>query len=222
MQRTRRFSLLKSGQLALTIAAAAFLSMPASAAAAPTAKHKQQHSFRMQISSGGQLGAQVTNMSDDLRKFFGAPEGVGLLVDQVMPDTPAAKAGLRSGDVIIRVQGTAIDGAMDIFGAMAAAKKGDKVSIEIIRAKKKKTLYARLDGNSALSMHWGAGRGGIDPFGQGDMKIDFGSNFPFHQGPEAMQKRVRQLEKRLNRLEGVKKSKKKKLKKSERTSGPKS
>ena len=249
MQATRPFSPLKSGLWALTLGTAAFLFMPASASAAPKAKDKQQHSFRMQISTGGQLGAQVTNMSDDLRKFFGAPKGVGILVDQVMPDTPAAKAGLKSGDVITKVERTAIDGAMDIFAALAQSKKGDTVSIEIIRGKKKQSLQAKLEGNSALGMHWGSVHGGKnpfaeghpfgpqgpfgldplsehhDPFGPGKMKIEFGKDFPFHQGPEAMQEKMRELEERLNYLEGKKSSKsktKKKLKKSERRTGPKS
>lgn len=242
MHTSQRFSPQKIGLWALTIGAAALLSLPASASAAPKAKAKQQHSHRMQISTGGQLGAQVTGMSDDLRAFFGAPMGVGLLVDQVMPDTPAAKAGLKSGDVIIKVHGTAIDGVMDIFEALSTSKKGDQVSIEIIRAKKKRTLNVTLDGSSALSMHWGSaqtwknpfGKGHPhgpehpfgsdlhDPFGPGDIKIDFGRDFPLLPGPEAMRKKIQKLEERLNRLEGVKKGKtKKKPKKSERSSRPK-
>ena len=243
MHSSQRISPLRSGLWALTIGAAALLSLPANASATPKAKAKHQHSHRMQVSTGGQLGAQVTGMSDDLRAFFGAPEGVGILVDQVAPDTPAAKAGLKSGDVITKVNGTAIDGAMDIFVALSRSKKGDKVSIEIIRTKKKRTLKATLDGTAPLRLHWGSAqawkdpfgnghpRGPMptpfgsdlhDPFGQGDIKIEFGQDFPLLKGPKAMQEKIQKLEERLNRLEGAKKGKKKKkTKKSERSSVPK-
>jgi membrane-associated protease RseP (regulator of RpoE activity) len=157
--------------------------------------------------SRGRLGAQVISMSPELRAYFGAPKNQGLLVDRVAPDSPALKAGLKSGDVIIAVKGKPIDKTSDIFEALRPLKKGDKVKLKIIRDKKTLTLEAVLDSDGHSSMQWR---------GQGPGQFDFDFDFPnkfrvgpmeknknpwFQFDPKGLQEKVRELEERIKKLE---------------------
>lgn len=224
---------LKTGLVALALGASLTSATPGSASAAPGGK--SFHHQSLQVSPGGQLGVQVLHMTDDLRKHFGAAAGVGILVDRVLPDSPAAKAGIKSGDVITHVAGETISHNTDVLAQLSQRKKGDSVTVTVIRNKKKVSLQAKLNGTSALGMYLGSAgakkgpAGSIDPFGHpfpnhfgdaygpGRMKIEFGKDFPLQQSTAEMQKKILELEKRLNSLEG-----KKNKKKSQAPAGPKS
>jgi len=95
----------------------------------------------------GRLGAQVTTMTPDLRRHFGAPAQWGLLVAKVLPNTPADKAGLQPGDIITKVDGKSVAQTWDVIQALFGKKKGDRVAIEIVRNRKLKTLQATLTDN---------------------------------------------------------------------------
>lgn len=195
------FPSLKIALCAAALSSPAFMLAPA-ASAQPKAKHSNHFQFTVQ--SRGQLGARVIQISDDLRRYFGSSADTGILVDKVLPDTPAARAGLKSGDLITAVEGQSISKTTDIFKALAKSQKGDKVKVSILRNKKKKTLTATLD-EKARAMHWkGSGDSDFDfNFGE-EFDMDFGKSFPFNHGPLHMQEQMRKLEERLNRLEGKK------------------
>ncbi|MGP0100831.1 MAG: S1C family serine protease [Solirubrobacteraceae bacterium] len=72
------------------------------------------------------------------------PTEQGALVEAVQSGTPAAKAGLRAGDVIVAFDGTTIRGASDLIGALAAAHAGEKVPLTILRSSKRVTLTVTL------------------------------------------------------------------------------
>ncbi len=99
---------------------------------------------------GPRLGIQIHPMSDELRSYFKAPKGVGLLVDRVMEDTPAAKAGLRAGDVVVKVDGKSIEGIGDIASALSEHEAGDKVTIEVIRDGSRESLDVTLEDSPGL------------------------------------------------------------------------
>ncbi len=193
------------------------------------AKPNSSSSTLSVTTSRGRLGAQVITISEDLRRHFGAPANVGLLVDRVLPDSPAAKAGLSTGDVIVSVHGSSISEVWDIFQALSSSKKNDKVNVKIIRNKKPRTLQVTLDADAVGgSMHWGGPM--VNPFsdngsplGKGQwtpdsMFRDGGKNFPFapmqRHTQDDLREKVRKLEKRLDRLEGRKNTHKAPTKKS--------
>src|SRR5262245_12072793 len=68
--------------------------------------------------SRGRLGVRIDDLSDDMAQALGAPAGKGALVTEVLQDTPAQKAGIRAGDVIVKVEGENIDEASDLTKAL--------------------------------------------------------------------------------------------------------
>src|SRR5579884_3952403 len=91
------------------------------------------------------IGAMMTSLTPELRQFFGAPSDQGVLVAQVTENGPAAKAGVRVGDVITAVDGNPIDESMDIAQAMRGKHAGDAVRLEIVRNHNKQTLVATAE-----------------------------------------------------------------------------
>ena len=82
--------------------------------------------------SQGRLGVLVMSMTDELRSYFAAPEGVGVLVSRVEPGSPAEAAGLLAGDVIVAVEGGPIAHADDLVLAVNTMA-GRPARIELIR-----------------------------------------------------------------------------------------
>jgi C-terminal processing protease CtpA/Prc len=91
------------------------------------------------------IGAMLTSITPELRQFFGAPSDQGVLVAQVTENGPAAKAGVRVGDVITAVDGNPIGESMDIAQAMRGKHAGDAVRLEIVRNHNKQTVVATAE-----------------------------------------------------------------------------
>ena len=94
--------------------------------------------------SRSRLGVQVETLSDQLAEYFGATGG-GVLVSAVTADSPAHKAGLRAGDVITAVNGTAVRDAGELVEELRDAGDGREVRLDLVRDKKTTTVTATLD-----------------------------------------------------------------------------
>jgi len=92
--------------------------------------------------SGRRLGVDVDPLSDQLAQYFGVKEGV--LVRSVTDGTPAARAGLKAGDVITSVDGQPTRSREDLVRAVRDAKD-EELTIGIVREKKESTVKARLE-----------------------------------------------------------------------------
>jgi len=82
------------------------------------------------------LGATLLDLTEELRVYFGAPRQAGVLVSRVEPESPAAKAGLKVGDVLTGVDGAAIASARQLAGAVRHKKEGEKLELAGIRERK--------------------------------------------------------------------------------------
>lgn len=91
------------------------------------------------------LGVDVHEMSDSLRDYFRAPDDAGVLVNRVIEESPAERAGLQAGDVIVEVEGRAIRRVGDISRALRSQDPGDTVAVVVIRDRNRKTLDVTLD-----------------------------------------------------------------------------
>lgn len=95
----------------------------------------------MWIGLGGRrIGVSTMELTKQLADYFGIAGGKGVLVTSVTDDGPAAKAGLRAGDVITAVDGEAVDSPGDISRAINRKKEGD-VTLTIIRNKSQQTIH---------------------------------------------------------------------------------
>jgi membrane-associated protease RseP (regulator of RpoE activity) len=90
----------------------------------------------------GYLGIRPADLSDDERKAAGVKNGVK--VEDVVAGGPAEKAGLRKGDVIVAVDGRAVDSPLEVPAIVQAAGAGSTLAIEYVRGKDKGTAKAVL------------------------------------------------------------------------------
>ncbi|MGF1511886.1 MAG: DegQ family serine endoprotease [Myxococcota bacterium] len=94
--------------------------------------------------SRGFLGVFIQDLNPSLAEKFGVEGTRGVLVSDVMPDGPAAEAGIRPGDIILKVDGVEVDTAARLR-LVIASKGGDKkVKLELLRDGRSKTMNVRL------------------------------------------------------------------------------
>ncbi|MCP5143919.1 MAG: DegQ family serine endoprotease [Gammaproteobacteria bacterium] len=92
----------------------------------------------------GRLGVMVQTMTGDLASSFGLDRPEGALVSQVQDDSPAAKAGLKAGDIIMEVDGQPISDSAHVARIVADHKPGSEVKLAILREGKRQTLTANV------------------------------------------------------------------------------
>ncbi len=95
--------------------------------------------FVWQFGAGRQIGVGVTPLTKQLGEYFGVAEGKGLLISSVRENSPAEKAGLKAGDVIVEADGKEVKGNGDLIRAIVEKKEGD-VNLTIIRDKNRQTV----------------------------------------------------------------------------------
>jgi len=89
--------------------------------------------------SNRRIGVSTMELTKQLADFFGIGAGKGVLVTSVSADSPAAKAGVRAGDVITAIDGEKVEQSGDISRAINRKKEGD-VILTIIRNKSQQTI----------------------------------------------------------------------------------
>ena len=97
------------------------------------------------LRSRGYLGIVLQEMSVDLASYFAVKPEQGVLILRVEKETPAEKAGLKAGDVVVQMGDKAVKDAAAIHEALADLKKGDTVAITVIRHGKKETFKVEPD-----------------------------------------------------------------------------
>ncbi len=105
---------------------------------------------------GGYLGVSTIGLSDQLADYFGVRYGV--LVEEVEEDSPAERAGLRAGDVIMKINDEQIDSPSDLAEIIGDHEDGDEVNVTVFRERAEQSFTATLEeGNN-----WGTFQG-LDP-----------------------------------------------------------
>jgi serine protease Do len=93
----------------------------------------------------GYLGVIIAPLNDELGKSFGYTGQGGILVHDVSADGPAAKAGLKPGDIILERDGKPLADVDAFRNAIAQTPPGSEVSLVIFRGGKKNTVKVKLD-----------------------------------------------------------------------------
>jgi serine protease Do len=129
----------------------------------------------------GYLGVQVSELTPDLAQGFGfRPEQKGALVQQVVKGTPADKAGLEAGDLVVSMNGKPIESSGALTRGVATIPPGEQVALTILRrgAEKKLSLtVAKRPDEEALARgdfsgeEEGEDRGGAEGDGKSKVKL---------------------------------------------------
>ncbi|MEZ6022864.1 MAG: Do family serine endopeptidase [Hyphomonadaceae bacterium] len=94
--------------------------------------------------SRGWIGVSIQPLDDDIARSLGLEEARGALIASVVPDGPAARAGLQQGDVILQLDGRRVEDSRDLTQRIGAAGVGQNVRLEVLRDGRRRTLNARL------------------------------------------------------------------------------
>ncbi|RLA84548.1 MAG: peptidase [Deltaproteobacteria bacterium] len=108
----------------------------------------------------GFLGVYIQDLTPELAKRFGLKKPKGALVTEVIPDSPAEKAGLRKGDVIVGFNGKEVQDSFALRRLVGSTPPGKKVKLEVVRRGKTLTLWvtvgeSEVERQAMLSEQWG-------------------------------------------------------------------
>ncbi len=92
----------------------------------------------------GWLGVLIQDVTRELAESFGMEKPMGALVAQVLEDSPAGKAGIEVGDVILEYNGEEVQYSSDLPPMVGRTRVGDSAKVKVLRNSKVKTLKVRI------------------------------------------------------------------------------
>jgi serine protease Do len=99
--------------------------------------------FLESLPSSSRLGVSVEDLGQQLGEFFGVKDGEGVLIRSVRKGSPADGAGLRAGDVIVKVDGEKIGDSGDLRGALRD-HRGRSFPLTIVRDRREQSVTVTL------------------------------------------------------------------------------
>jgi C-terminal processing protease CtpA/Prc len=100
------------------------------------------------------LGLRLSRLNKQLGEYFEAPNGKGVLVEEVEEESAGASAGFKAGDVIIRVGKEPVEDTRDLEEALDDVHKGDNMTISILRKGTPKELTVQSDDLKRSRSYW--------------------------------------------------------------------
>ena len=130
--------------------------------APPQKEHKDLLGTETIVLSSSFTGAKLEVMGQQLAEFFGAVDGAGLLVRSVDGNSPADEAGMKAGDVVVKINSISVANGTD-WTKTVHDNKGKPVPVVVLRDKQERTLTLTPDGKKRSSLWFGFG---LDDFFQ--------------------------------------------------------
>jgi serine protease Do len=129
------------------------------------------------------LGLQLLTLNEQLGKYFGAPNNEGVLVESVERESAAEKAGIKAGDIIIRVGKKQIDAERKFQRELQKYEEGDKVEIEVLRNGTKKILSVEMEEEQCMQRQFCFPRPHFrmfhsEPFDDADIQLEMDRAVP--------------------------------------------
>jgi serine protease Do len=132
--------------------------------------------------SHGLIGIGISDVTPDNAKFFQMSNATGAVVTQVEPNSPAGKAGLRTGDVIAKLNGQSVTDAGELQMEVGQKRPGDTIHLEVVRDGKTVSVPVTLEAMGAATGsatagtehgkgRWGLGLGDLSPAARDQMQI---------------------------------------------------
>jgi serine protease Do len=94
--------------------------------------------------SRGWLGVSIQPLTPELAKSFGAKDARGILVSDVVPDSPAAKAGLKPGDIVLEFEGKKLEAPGDLQRAVGLTNPNSDAKVKVWRDGGEKTVTIKV------------------------------------------------------------------------------
>lgn len=91
------------------------------------------------IGSHRSIGVGLTSLTKQLGEHFGVPDGKGWLITEVRENSPASKAGLKAGDIIVEVDGKEVSRENHLLRVLHEKKEGD-VTLTVVRDRNRQTF----------------------------------------------------------------------------------
>jgi C-terminal processing protease CtpA/Prc len=101
--------------------------------------------FRVSGRGGARLGLRLQELNEDLAEYFKVREGEGALVTEVEEDGPAEEAGVKAGDVIVKIDGDEVTEPGDVADILSDRDEGDTVEITLIRKGVRQTVTVEVE-----------------------------------------------------------------------------
>jgi len=92
----------------------------------------------------GWLGVGIQDITPELAEYYGVKDRKGVLVTQVFRGDPADKSGIKTGDVIVKVDGKKVSSSRELSRTIANTTVGERTPVSILRAGEGKILYVEL------------------------------------------------------------------------------
>jgi len=93
----------------------------------------------------GRLGALIQDLNEDLAKSFNFASTKGVLIGDVLDDSPAKKAGLQAGDIVVEFNGKPMENANQFRMSVAGTQPGTSSELTIVRSGKRQTIKITTD-----------------------------------------------------------------------------
>ena len=108
----------------------------------------------------GYIGVQIQGITPEIAESMGLRSNKGALIAETQPNTPAAKAGLRSGDVIISVDGNRVETSRELSRRIAALGPKRQTQIGFVRDGREQTVSVQLEALPERTADARSGAGG--------------------------------------------------------------
>lgn len=141
------------------------------------------------------LGVLTTQVSRELRAQFGLMEGFGLLVQEVMPDSPAKEAGLKEHDVLVSFEDQKLVNMEQLQTLVRSKKKDDSVPLSIISGGQTKQITIKI-GERMMAVNQERPRGFMSSF-PGMRGGEWGNTDQWRDSSEEFQRRTRDYQERI-------------------------
>jgi membrane-associated protease RseP (regulator of RpoE activity) len=120
-------------------------------------KMPRAESFGFVVGGGRRIGVTTTPLTDQLADYFGVSRDGGVLVTSVTENSPAARAGLKAGDVITEVDGEKVENAAGLSRSLSRKQEGE-VTLGVTRERNRRTVKVTPE-KSQTPTTWGVPEG---------------------------------------------------------------